>query len=77
MTAQLRDEYLVPSRAGDFASVQFGGLGAEQLDQECHADTECRLNFLQQWICELLRKNQQLRMSLEAAINQQTMEIDQ
>ncbi len=83
MTAPKREEHLALSRAGDFATgqqlarVQIAGLHHEQLQQECDDDMQCRLNILQHWICELLRKNQQLRVSLEAAISQQTREMDQ
>jgi hypothetical protein len=40
----------------------------EQPDPGLEEQWQDRLRILQQWICELLFKNQQLRMSLETAL---------
>lgn len=47
--------------------IQAPGLRLEQPGQVLEEEWQERLRFLEQWVCELLIKNQQLRMSLESA----------
>jgi hypothetical protein len=74
MTAQQRQKPFCQAPSETFASLQslmsVPGLGLrqEQPNSELEEPWQGRLRILQQWICELLSKNQQLRMLLEAAL---------
>jgi hypothetical protein len=73
MAAQQRQEPFTQAPAGPIAPVQrltgapVEGLRHEQPGQGLEEEWQDRLRSLQQLICELLIKNQQLRMSLELA----------
>jgi hypothetical protein len=73
MAAQQRREPFAQAPAFAFASVQRltgapdAGRLHEQPYQRLEEEWQDRLRSLQQWICELLLKNQQLRMLLESA----------
>jgi len=85
MTAQQSQEPSAQAPAGTIppvhrpASVAVAGLRHERADQGLERGLEeewqSSLRNLQQFICELLLKNQQLRMRLEAATNLQTDEL--
>jgi hypothetical protein len=74
MTTQQRQEPFGQAPADTIASLQrlmiapVSGLWHEQSDPRLEEQWQDRLRTLQQWICELLFKNQQLRMSLAAAL---------
>lgn len=74
MTTQQRPEPFVQASPDAIASLQrlmsapVSSLRHEQSDPRLEEQRQDRLRILQQWICELLFKNQQLRMSLEAAL---------
>jgi hypothetical protein len=77
MTTQQRQEPFGQAPTDTIASLQrlmsapVSGLRHQQLDRGPGGPEEQwqdHLRILQQWICELLFKNQQLRMSLEAAL---------
>ena len=73
MATQQRHEPFFQVPAGVFAPMQrltgalVTGPTYEPPDQEREEDGQDLVNRLQQWICELLIKNQQLRMSLQSA----------
>jgi hypothetical protein len=58
------------------ASTPSAGFQRERPDAEPAEDSEDRMGSLQQRICELLIKNQELRMSLEFAISADRGEQD-
>ena len=57
------------------ASASAARWWQEHWNQEDEKEYEARLKNLQQWICELLIKNQKLRESLESATNRQCQEF--
>lgn len=73
MATQQRQEPFVQVPAGVFAPMQrltsalVTGPTYEPAAQEREEDGQDLVSHLQQWICELLIKNQQLRMSLQSA----------
>jgi|HubBroStandDraft_1064217.scaffolds.fasta_scaffold1837777_2 hypothetical protein len=73
MTAQQRQEPVGQAPAGitpplqHLTSATVAGLRHEHSYEEPEEDWQLRLRSSQQWICELLIKNQQLRMLLESA----------
>jgi hypothetical protein len=59
-------------------SDAFGVEPGNQLSEEREKHWRCRLQSLEEWICLLLIKNQELRMSLQnAGINHRFGEFDQ
>lgn len=83
MADQQWQERFTPPDAGATASAQHlrktfdGGLRHEQPGQTREEEWQQRLQSLQEWICELLIQNQQLRMSLLESTNRQTKEKPQ
>ena len=73
MTDQQRQEPLTQSTPSDLEPVQ--EWRQEKWDQGQEKEWEVRLRSLQQCICELLIKNQQLRWLLESATNHQCREF--
>ena len=73
MAAQQRQEPFAQALAGPLAPVERGtsatvaGARAEQPEKVSEEEWQERLRGLQQLICELLIKNEQLRISLESA----------
>jgi len=63
-TIYIRDVMAVHQREEPFVHAP---LGTALPDQTREEEWQERLRCAQQWICELLIKNQQLRMSLESA----------
>ena len=49
-----------------------GELERDKPGQEREEELQQRLSSLQEWICHLLMKNQQLRMSLDSAVSRQS-----
>ena len=82
MTDQQRQEPLTQSSAGNVERVErsmcasAAGLRLQDWQQEQEKEWECQLRNLQQSICELLIKNQQLRESLNSATNRRSLEVD-
>lgn len=81
MAAQQRQESLSQGAAGIIApvlrstSASVAGLHHLQPDQAREEELEAQVRSLEQWICELLSKNQQLRMLLQSETKHQTKEI--
>jgi hypothetical protein len=81
MTDQQRQQPLTQSSPSgiepvqDLASASATGWRQEKCDQGQENEWEARLENLQQLICDLLIKNQQLRWLLEAATNHQCQEF--
>jgi hypothetical protein len=71
MAAQKRQDYFVQTNGGAIAPGQKRSPnerhGHEEWKQRTEADWQSQLETLQQCVCELLLKNQQLRMELVAA----------
>lgn len=78
MTDRLRQESVTRSPLGDMESVQdlMRASSAGRVQQEFYREQEwkSRLSALQQCICELLIKNQQLRELLSLATNYRCQE---
>ncbi len=53
------------------------GYPSELSMEDLHDEWQCRLRSLQEWICQLLIKNQQLRMALMEAQAKKTREADE
>ena len=53
------------------------GYPSELSIEDLHEEWQCRLRSLQEWICQLLIKNQQLRMALMEAQAKKTREADE
>ena len=71
MTTQQRQEPFGQAPTDTIASLQrliSAPVFGQRPDPGLEEQWQDRLRILQQWICELLFKNQQLRMSLEAAL---------
>jgi hypothetical protein len=83
MAAQQYQEPFVQAHAGAIEPVQrlrgasVAGLRHEQPDQGPEEEWHERFRSLQRCICELLIKNQQLRMALESTTNHQAEEAYQ
>ena len=73
MTKQLRQDPLIQSSPRhvvpmqDSTNVSAADWRQHKWHQEQEREWECRLSDLQQCVCELLIKNQQLRQSLTSA----------
>jgi hypothetical protein len=82
MTDRLRQDPLPRSSAGEIGPAQgVTNASASRLQQqrwheEQEKEWESHLRNLQQCICGLLIKNQQLRESLNSATNRQSQELD-
>ena len=88
MPAEQRHEPFVQSPAGtSLAELRFtdelsAGLRhaqrdkAQKKDRGLEAEWQEKLRSLEQWICELLIKNQRLRMSLEATMTSERGDRD-
>jgi hypothetical protein len=80
MAAQPYQEPFAQAHAGTLEPVQrlrsasVAGRRHEQPDQRVEEQWHERLRSLQRCICELLIKNQQLRMALESTTNHQARE---
>lgn len=79
---QHRESHDQPSDCTDPAKRHADGCGAglqyEQLGEEREELAAQCVRTLQEWICELLIRNQELRMSLlDLTTNRQSREIDQ
>lgn len=53
------------------------GYPSELSIEDLHNEWQCRLRSLQEWVCQLLIKNQQLRMALMEAQARRTREADE
>jgi hypothetical protein len=53
------------------------GYSAEMSIEDLHEEWQTRLRSMQEWICQLLIKNQQLRMALMEAQAKKTRELDE
>ncbi len=53
------------------------GYPSELSIETLHEEWQCRVRSLQEWICQLLIKNQQLRMALMEAQAKKTREADE
>lgn len=77
MGAQLQRELVTESPACDFGtgpgllSASAAGWRAQKWSRDLEKEWQGRLNDLQQCICELLVKNQQLRESIKSTQNHQ------
>jgi hypothetical protein len=65
---------MVPLRRS--TSLPWEGMLLEQQDREPQEDWQNTVSGLQQWICELLLKNQQLRFLLQAGMTQEERDKD-
>jgi hypothetical protein len=63
-TICIGDDIAVHQRQESFAQAAAGSTLPDRVREE---EWQERLKCAQQWICDLLIKNQQLRMSLESA----------
>jgi hypothetical protein len=78
-----RQESFVTPLSGNDSSVQpltdpFNAeLQHDKPGQEREEEWQQRLCNLQEWICHLLIKNQQLRMSLDLAVSHRSRETNQ
>lgn len=78
MNVQLSGETLL--QADPLLSIpgpMITGYPSELSIEDLHEEWQCRLRSLQEWICQLLIKNQQLRMALMEAQAKKTREPDE